>query len=233
MDANPDPTAGRVSPLLALLLIVPAPTIGAAMMLIIAPGTIGTVATALCKIWILLLPLLWHRYVDRAKLTLPKLTLAGIPAAIGLGIVIMIAMLAAFYLIGQDAIDVARVREKAAAVFINTPAGYVLLFSFLILVNSLLEEYVWRWFVFRQCERLMPGWAAAVVSAALFTIHHVLALSAWVPPQLNLLGNLGVFVGATVWSGLYLKYRSIWAPYVCHVFADVAIFIMGWGLIIG
>ena len=102
-----------------------------------------------------------------------------------------------------------------------------------ILLNSLLEEYVWRWFVFRKCELLMDRRLAVPFCALPFTVHHTLALTAWVPWQLNLIASLGVFIGGGIWSILYLRYRSIWPPYVCHIFADITIFLIGWELIMG
>ena len=42
---------------------------------------------------------------------------------------------------------------------------------------------------------------------------------------------LGIFIGGTTWSWLYLTYRNIWAAYVSHVFADVIIFAIGYGLV--
>ena len=95
----------------------------------------------------------------------------------------------------------------------------------------MLEEYVWRWFVFRKCELLMGGRLAVPFCAILFTVHHTLALTVWVQWQLSMLASLGVFLGGSIWSGLYLRCRSIWPPYVCHIFADIAIFIIGWELI--
>ncbi len=46
-----------------------------------------------------------------------------------------------------------------------------------------------------------------------------------------ILGSTGCFLGGVIWSGLYLRYRSIWPGYLSHVLADVAIYIIGWHLI--
>ena len=122
---------------------------------------------------------------------------------------------------------------KAAATGFDRKGAYIAMFVYIIAVNSLLEEYVWRWFVFRKLELLTPGWIAVILAGLCFTVHHVFALAAWVPAPVNALASLGVFIGGTTWSWLYLKYRSIWPGFVSHVFADVAIFIMGWQLIFG
>ena len=36
-----------------------------------------------------------------------------------------------------------------------------------------------------------------------------------------------------LWSGLYLRFRSLWVPYVSHAIVDVAVFGVGAVLIFG
>jgi uncharacterized protein len=98
--------------------------------------------------------------------------------------------------------------------------------------NAVLEEYVWRWFVFRKCEALVRiSWLAVLLSAALFTVHHVLALAAQFDWMITLAASAGVFLGGAVWSWCYLRYRSIWPGFVSHVIVDIAIFAIGWRLL--
>ena len=102
-------------------------------------------------------------------------------------------------------------------------------------VNAVLEEYVWRWFVYRKSETLLAkaGGGAVVLSALFFTVHHVVALRAqldWLPA---ILAAAGVVIGGCLWSGLYLRYRSIWPGYVSHVIVDVAVFGLGAWILFG
>ena len=96
-----------------------------------------------------------------------------------------------------------------------------------------MEEYVYRWFIYRQCETLMRGTAAVVASAAIFTAHHVIAVSQYLDLRFTILASAGVFAGGVVWSVLYLRYRSIWPCWISHVFADIAVFAIGWWLLFG
>ena len=128
-------------------------------------------------------------------------------------------------------IDVELFRESAARIGLDTPTRYLAFAAYLSLVNSLVEEYVWRWFVFRKCEALVGGYPAVLLSAAFFTAHHVFALAAQMPWLVTVIASLGVFAGGAVWSWCYLRYRSIWPGYVSHVVADVAIFWIGWRLL--
>ena len=50
---------------LSLILLVPAASIGVAIALFIAPGTIGTIVSVLCGVWLLGLPIAWSVLGDR------------------------------------------------------------------------------------------------------------------------------------------------------------------------
>lgn len=202
------------------------------MMLFIFPGPVGKVIAFVCKAWIALLPVVWYLKVDRQHLHFPKPTRHGMGAAVISGAVIFAAMLLAYHF-AKAYVPIEPLRDKAAATGFNNMATYIAMFVYIIVINSLIEEYVWRWFVFSKLEVLLPGWLAVVVAGLCFTVHHIFALAAWVPGTINVLACVGVFIGGTTWSWLYLRYRSIWPGYVSHVFADAAIFIMGWELIFG
>ena len=220
----------RASAILALLLLMPAPTLG--VFIAMVPEATrglswGAAAYGACKLWILVFPALWLLFVDKGKLSLSPARHGGLVAGAALGVVIA-AAIAIAYFIFHDLIDVDFMRAAAERNGIGTPLRYLGLIIPLALINSLIEEYVWRWFVFRKCETLMGGPAAVIVSALLFTVHHIVALKAQAGWDVTLLASLGVFLGGCAWSWLYLRYRSIWPGYVSHVLADVAVFAVGW-----
>jgi hypothetical protein len=112
----------------------------------------------------------------------------------------------------------------SAESFLAAAAGWTL-------VNSLMEEYVYRWFLFRQCEALIKRPAAILVSAAIFSAHHVIAVSQYLEPSLVVIASTGVFVGGAIWSWLFAQYRSVWPCWLSHVLADIAVFTLGWWLL--
>lgn len=217
----------------ALLLLVPAPSIGIYTAVYGAPGSMFAKAFFIaCKGWLLVLPLVWHLLVDKQKLTVPRPTGKGMGVAVATGSAIFLAIGAGYFLFGHW-IDTTLVSEKAIEVGLSTPMLYILGAVYWCTVNSLLEEYVWRWFVFTRCETLMPKLLAVVASGLFFTLHHVIALTAYFDWRITILGSLGVFIGGATWSWIYLTYRNIYAAYVSHVFADIVIFWIGYRLIFG
>ena len=101
------------------------------------------------------------------------------------------------------------------------------------MANSLLEEYVWRWFAVGQCARLMRPAAAVGVGAAAFALHHVLALQVYLSWPLALLCAGGVFAGGVLWGGMFLRYRSVGPVWLSHGLVDAAVFGSGYVLLFG
>ncbi|MGI9014836.1 MAG: CPBP family intramembrane glutamic endopeptidase [Phycisphaerales bacterium] len=222
----------RTRALLALLLIAPAPSIGALMMFVTHKGEpIGQTAYALGKAWLYLFPVVWLLLVERGRLRLSRPARGGFAVAALLGILISAAIWAVWLLYARDHIDATAIREVSEKNGLNVAWKYIAACAWLAVVNAALEEYVFRWFIFRQCEKLLPGMVAVALSALLFTVHHVIVLKAYFDWPMTLLASFGVFMGGAIWSWCYLRYRSIWPGYLSHVIVDIAIFAIGWQLI--
>lgn len=220
--------------LIALLLLVPAPTIGVIMAMYIAPGSLGQTVFMLTKIWLVAFPVIWIWKFDQEKLTIPKLSTNGLGMATLSGILIFIGIGLSYLMIkSQGLLDTSSLAKTATQVGLSTPTIYILGAIYWCTINSLIEEYVWRWFVFTRCERLMPKLCAVIFAGLFFTLHHIWAIAVYFNLPLTILASVGVFIGGSTWSWLYLRYRNIYASYLSHVFADIIIFLIGYQLFFG
>lgn len=229
-------SSNRVLAFLALLLLVPAPSVGAYVGMVLSPGTFGSVIFGLSKIWLVAFPLVWMIRVDRERISWSPPKHGGFIVATLLGLAILAIIFAAYFVVPTEWIDAPRVREVAAKNHLNEKAVFIALSLYWCFINSLIEEYVWRWFVFRKCEVVLPtlnGWVAVVLSAYFFTLHHIVAVKAQFGWPITILASAGVFIGGVVWSWLYRRYRSIWPCYVAHLLSDIPVFVIGWWIIFG
>ena len=222
----------KISALVALILFVPAFSIGVAMSLFIAPGLVGNSVFTVVKIWGIVLPLVWVMRTNSKALRLPKFKWSEVKVGLGLGIVMFGAISLAYLSIGQQAIDLAEIRAKAAEVGITKPSLYLAGCVYWSFINSLVEELTWRGFVVSQCKILVAPKLAVLLAALFFTAHHSLALYGYTHNwPIVILGSLGVFVAGIVWAWCYSHYRSITPGYISHILADLAIAIIGYQLL--
>ncbi|MCY2932486.1 MAG: CPBP family intramembrane metalloprotease [Planctomycetota bacterium] len=129
-------------------------------------------------------------------------------------------------------IDPGPVAAKAAALGIAEPWRYWAAAAFISLGNSAIEEYYWRGFIVSQLRRWIPGTAALCLAGGLlFGVHHVFAMASAFPANVVALGVAGTVVAGAAWTWLRLRGWSLWDLYLCHVLADLAVFLAGWDLI--
>ncbi len=223
-------TQSRQNAFFAIFLLVFASSFAVTIALFLAPGIIGQIAFLLCKIALLALPISWFFWIDGDRLKISPPRWNEVFVGIGLGLLMFAAICGAYWLFG-DGIDPGVARERAQQAGITNPTRYWIGAAYFCFVNALVEEYIWRWFVYRKCEILLPGIRAVWLSALLFTLHHILALSAYTAWPIVILGSLGVFLAGAIWSWCYLTYRSIVSGYISHILADLAIAIVGWQIL--
>ncbi|MBI2922295.1 MAG: CPBP family intramembrane metalloprotease [Planctomycetes bacterium] len=224
----------RSTAALALALLVPAPSLGVLIGMFWLPDSPrGTTLFAACKLWTLALPLAWLFFVERARFRIPRPALR--PAALGLasGLLISAAIAAVYAAAGDALVDRALIAARIRAIGLDSPLAFAGGALYWILVNSVLEEIVWRWFCLRQCERLLPAPLAILGSAAFFTLHHVLALSVLLPPTAVAICSIGVFMGGAIWSLMVRRFGSLWPGYLSHAVVDLCIFGLGAWLAFG
>ena len=150
------------------------------------------------------------------------------------GLVISVGILGAWWLVSERWIDLDAARAQLEKAGLGTPAVYLAGCAYWILINSLIEEYVWRWFVFRKIEVAAGSASVGLVgSAFFFSVHHGIATASFLAWPLALAAAAGCFIGGATWSWLYLKYRSIWPAYLSHAIVDVAVFVVGWMILFG
>ena len=216
--------------IIVLCLLLPAPLIG--VLCSFYMPTFGKVIWGFSKIWILFLPTVWFLYVEYGKLSWSATTKKGIAAGLLWSFPVAIVILSTYYFFGSELIDESA-KAKIDELGITSPWTFLLFATAMSLGNSLMEEYVWRWFVFTKFKTLVGIWPAIVLSSVFFTVHHVVIMWNFGSISLVLVGSVGLCIGGIVWGWLYQKYTSIWPGWVCHVVADSAIMWITWTIITG
>lgn len=124
------------------------------------------------------------------------------------------------------------IQQKVTGIGINSRASFAVLALFYSIIHSGLEEYYWRWFVYR-CLRERSSFATATVLSSLgFMAHHVLVLTTffgWSSP-LSYLFSMAVAVGGAIWAAVYERCRSLLGPWISHALVDAGIFWIGYEL---
>ncbi|MEM1027104.1 MAG: CPBP family intramembrane glutamic endopeptidase [Planctomycetota bacterium] len=224
---------------LFLVLIAPVPLLGTTLSMVWFPESAWAKAGfAIAKVLILLAPVVWLLKVERVKPRIPRWSNRGMVAAHVTGALIFLVIAGTYYGFARAWIDPSVMLEKVQQFGLDRIGLYLLGALYWCTINSLLEEYFWRWFIYERLRDVLPKSAVGIglavfVCGLLFTAHHVVALSVYFDARTTALASLGVFIGGVTWSWLYAKTRNIYAAYISHVWADIIIFWIGWQIIFG
>lgn len=153
------------------------------------------------------------------------------------GGVVGVAMFALYYfwlaessvLEGMPAMITAKIQDFG----ISNPFLFLVFALFISVVHSLLEEYYFRWFIFRRLQAFVPVWLAIALSALAFMGHHVIVLLTFIPasPGLAWFFSLCIAVGGGVWAWMYHRSGSLRGVWLSHFLVDCAIMWLGYEMV--
>jgi membrane protease YdiL (CAAX protease family) len=217
---------------ISLLLLIPAPSVGVLFGMILFPdSSIGRGVFIFSKIWMIALPALWFFLMEGGLPRLEKTAAGGYRMGWVSGVVISAFIVGAALLLSRQMIDGGFFKEMMAKVGLDRKNVYIGAALYWVCVNSVLEEYVWRWFVVRQFETLLTRFAGIFAAALGFTLHHFLAMQVYFSPLVAAICSFFIFIGGVWWSWMYVRYKTIWPGWLSHALVDVAVFGTGYYLI--
>ena len=220
--------------LLGLILVAIAPSVSVITGFAFKAGILAIFVFIITKVWIFGLPAFWYLRIEEGEKSLSLPENGGWKVSTLLGIGMLIVIFIAYFSIGDKLLRADELTEILDTVGLTVAWRFALAIIFWVFINSVLEEYVFRWFITSKIEQLIGGvWIPIFLSAGIFTIHHTIALAFFIDPLGNFIASLGVFIGGAIFSWLYMRYRSIWVAWVAHAIADIAIFIIAWNMVIG
>lgn len=188
------------------------------------PGTVvGKILFILTKVVFFGGPLYWF-FVHNKRRLAETLVVKDTFKAIALGVACAVSIVGAYLLIGRQLIDVVDLKAGVASLDLTNLGLFVPAALYWCFGNSFLEEFTWRFFIFDRIAEKFSVSTAHVLIAALFTVHHSLAMALYFNLTTNAICSIGIFGASIVWSMIRKHYNNLWPCYISHVLADMAIF---------
>ncbi len=179
----------------------------------------------------LLLPLLLARFDRDVELrALFRFRRKGFGVALGLGLLVYGVILGAYFLLVPffDFTPIAALLSENAGV---DRGNFLFVSLYISFVNSLLEEFFFRGFLFLNLRRRTTRAFAYLFSAALFAAYHVAMMIGWFSSILFALAMLGLTAGGVIFNALNERQGTIYTSWLVHMFANFAINTVGFILL--
>lgn len=186
----------------------------------------------ICKLWIFIIPTVWFFYVEKNIFSRELPSRRGLEMGTATGLIMSIIIILT-WIVFEDSINLEEMIDTLNSKGLSDVNLYVMGMIYWVFINSLLEEYVFRWFITTKASVLFGNNSFAIFfSALMFTLHHSLALHffgfIW---WQTIIASFGLLSAAAIWSWLYLQYRSIWVCWLSHAICDVVVFSIGYQIL--
>lgn len=112
-----------------------------------------------------------------------------------------------------------------------TKNNFLYVSLYISFVNSLLEEFFFRGFLFRNLRENAAPVTAYGISAVLFAAYHIAMMIGWFGFGLNALVLFGLTAGGLIFNRLNEKLGCIYGSWLTHMFANFAINTIGFLLL--
>ncbi len=149
-----------------------------------------------------------------------------IKRAIVLGVCVSAVILIAYATLKAH-IDLDLIASELMATSSINASTFPFIAIYIIFGNSFLEEYFFRGFIFLTLCKKEYKKLAYIFSALLFAIYHVAIFKTWFSPMIIGLSLIGLFIGGLIFNAINVKNKNIINSWVVHIFADIAIILIG------
>lgn len=150
----------------------------------------------------------------------------GLLISVGIGLAVFSLILGGYFLL-RGVFDFSSITDALVSDAGVDRDSFVFISIYISLVNSMLEEFFFRGFAFLRLKNSATRLFAYIFSAASFSVYHVAMMIGWFSPILFALVMLGLFVGGLIFNYFNEKFGNIYASWMIHLFANLAINTIG------
>ncbi|WP_200411207.1 CPBP family intramembrane glutamic endopeptidase [Virgibacillus salexigens] len=161
-------------------------------------------------------------YHLKSVLSLKKLKKQDLFRLLALGIASASIVLLA-YIFLQPFFDIEQIKHDLTDRLGITATGFIFVGVYITFVNSFLEEYFFRGFVFFQ----LPRKVGYIFSPLLFASYHIPMIALWFSPYLIGACFIGLWLIAFIFHKVNEKNQTIWSSWIIHICADIMIIMIG------
>jgi len=150
----------------------------------------------------------------------------GIVTSILIGIGVYAFILACYFTIGSY-FDFSKVTDALSEGVGVTKDNFIFVAIYISFINSLLEEFFFRGFVFLNLSRLADRKFAYIVSSFAFSVYHAAIMTGWFSVWLFALLLFSLMAAGIIFNRLNEKQGNIYTSWFVHMFANFAINTVG------
>jgi membrane protease YdiL (CAAX protease family) len=136
--------------------------------------------------------------------------------------VILASIYVSSFLLFKDRLDLQIIATKLHELVSLNISNLIFIGLYIVIVNSLLEEYFWRGFVFEKLRKLIKPWMAYIFTGIAFSFHHIIFYYNWFNMTFFLIVTIGLIFYAIIMNFIFQRYKDLLSCWLVHSLVDIA-----------
>jgi membrane protease YdiL (CAAX protease family) len=207
--------------------------LGAAAFLYFLEQSIGVsyiLKTAFKIVLFLIVPFVYTGFVQKERgAVIGRLKTARLKElwpGLALGLASFFIIIISYFILGSY-VDFPAIATELETKLGITALNFIFIGLYITFVNSLLEEYFFRNFIFLNLFKRIPSILAYSFSSLLFAVYHMAIFAQWFNTSIMLICLLGLFLVGVVFNFMNSKSGHFLNSWLAHALADAAIILIG------
>lgn len=143
-----------------------------------------------------------------------------------LGLVIYLIILSEYYIF-RNIFDFSNITVSLIKNINVTKSNFIYVSIYISLINSLIEEFFFRGFIFLSLIKINTKRFAYIFSSLIFAIYHIFIMKGWFGVEIYSIILIGLFVGGLIFNYINEKNKNIFPSWIVHMFANFSINTIG------
>ena len=147
---------------------------------------------------------------------------------LGIGGFFLVVYLGTYFLL-NSIIDIGAIAANLTETIAVNAGNVLILVLYMVFINSLLEEYFWRGFIYKRLRDTdyFSYPVLMLVTGVAFSFHHIMFFYDWFTWPLFLLATVGLTGFSIIVNYLFEKTKDMYSCWFVHACADVAQALIG------
>lgn len=141
--------------------------------------------------------------------------------AISIGALLASIYIISFYLF-KDYLNLQNTVDQLKEMASIDVSNIIFIGLYIIVINSLLEEFFWRGFLFNKLNILIKPWKAYLLTGVAFSFHHIVFYYNWFSPLFFILITVGLTGYAIIMNIIFQYKKDLFTCWIIHACADMA-----------
>lgn len=139
----------------------------------------------------------------------------------GIGTLLASIYLVSFYLF-KDYLNLQNTINQLSKMASINATNIIAIGLYIIVINSLLEEFFWRGFLFDKLNILIKPWMAYLLTGFAFSFHHIVFYYNWFSLPFFITITIGLTGYAIIMNWVFQRKKDLFTCWLIHAFADMA-----------